>query len=120
LRKGEDFAARFGGEEFVIVLPSTDLASAYNVAERVRNIIETAGLPPLGRRVPPPTFGATVSCGVACGEPGSHLDPKELLEAADQALYRAKRQGRNCVCYDKEVHSESIDVVIVGDALNIT
>ena len=101
LRKGEDFAARFGGEEFVIVLPSTDVLSACNVAERVRTVVEAAGLPPLGRRISPPAFGATVSCGVAALKPHAHLDSRRLVEAADQALYRAKRQGRNQVCFDE-------------------
>ena len=98
LRKGEDFAGRYGGEEFVIVLPSTDLESALKVAERVRSIVEAAGLPPLGRRTPPPAFGTTVSCGVASSRPVSGHSPEGLLEGADQALYLAKQQGRNRVC----------------------
>jgi diguanylate cyclase (GGDEF)-like protein len=93
LRKGEDFAARFGGEEFVIVLPSTSPEGALQVAERVRNIVQTAGLPPLGRRLPPPERSMTVSCGAATWSPRPDLAGKDLLEAADQALYQARLAG---------------------------
>jgi len=99
LRVKTDFAARFGGEEFVILLPETDEASAMHVAERVRLMVGIAGFPALD-----PEFGrhddtvrATVSCGVASAVPESMEGRERLLEAADVALYRAKAAGRNCV-----------------------
>lgn len=99
LRRPEDFLARFGGEEFVILLPHTPLDLATGVAERLRTLVELAGLPAL--RVEDPTLNglaATVSCGVAMVYPHLYPDPKVLLTAADEAMYQAKRNGRNRVC----------------------
>lgn len=81
-----DFVARYGGEEFVIVLPETDSEGALYIAERIRYKVEQAVW----------TQGAvTVSLGVASY--GSQADAEALLSQADQALYRAKQSGRNCV-----------------------
>ncbi|HMH13416.1 MAG TPA: GGDEF domain-containing protein [Edaphobacter sp.] len=99
LRIKGDFAARFGGEEFVILLPSTTQTAAIQVAERIRKLIEVAGLPPFEQMLT--TFNArsfTVSCGVATRVPQSPGGPRYLLEIADKALYEAKASGRNCVC----------------------
>jgi len=99
LRMKSDFVARFGGEEFVVLLPEADEESAMQVAERLRLIVGLAGFPALD-----PSFGrhdatirATVSCGVATTVPDSPEGREYLLEAADTALYRAKAAGRNCV-----------------------
>ncbi|HEX8989865.1 MAG TPA: GGDEF domain-containing protein [Rhodocyclaceae bacterium] len=86
-----DILARFGGEEFVILLPDTGLAQARQVAERIRREIETrsaAGLP-----------AYTVSLGIAAaqGGAGQAADIEALLAEADAALYRAKQGGRNRV-----------------------
>ncbi len=88
-----DLAGRFGGEEFVLLLPRTQAAGAYRVAERVRTRI--AGLPlraPNGDGVQ-----VTVSVGVAALAEGSRRELTDLLAAADAALYEAKRGGRNQV-----------------------
>lgn len=80
--------ARFGGEEFVVLLPATDTAEAMVVAERIRVAIEGA---PLKK----PVHGITVSIGVATYHSGMTAD--ELLKAADNEVYTAKENGRNQV-----------------------
>jgi len=89
-----DLAARFGGEEFVILLPNTDNKGAMAVADRVRKTVEGLGLP--HRHSP---FGVvTASLGVATMvERGSFITALDLVEQADKHLYSAKRDGRNRV-----------------------
>ena len=99
LRKEGDHAARFGGEEFVILLPDTDEPAAMLVAERLRRLVEVAGFPPIETaRLAYGSIVATVSCGVATTVPGSMEERHQLINAADKALYEAKAAGRNCVC----------------------
>jgi diguanylate cyclase (GGDEF)-like protein len=99
LRVKDDYAARFGGEEFVILLPRTPESAAMMVAERLRRMVELAGFPALDPSQGPydMSIRATVSCGVACAYPTSRDKPEQLLDAADRALYQAKAQGRNMV-----------------------
>lgn len=94
LRKS-DLLARFGGEEFVILLPATGLAQATEVAERIRAVCEQ--LPA------EPRF--TISLGVACATTDHPVDCVTLLRHADQALYRAKAMGRNRVEAEQHVGS---------------
>lgn len=84
LRRAEDMLARYGGEEFIAVLPGADLATARAIAEHMRQAVEAAAL------------GSTISIGIASRRVGDG-SIAELLEAADQALYAAKRNGRNRV-----------------------
>ncbi len=89
-----DLAARYGGEEFVLLLPGTDKTGALILAEKVRQKFESHPFPggesqPLGK--------VTVSIGVATF-PDDATETEELLAVADQALYKAKEQGRNRVC----------------------
>ncbi|HCS63442.1 MAG TPA: GGDEF domain-containing protein [Cellvibrio sp.] len=87
-----DFACRFGGEEFVILLPNTDLRQAMNVAERLREII--ANTPLLHEQ---DSITITASLGVDEYR-GNHSDsPESFLERVDAWLYQAKHAGRNCV-----------------------
>ncbi len=93
--RGIDLVCRYGGEEFVVVMPDTDLTFAYAVAERVRQ--QVADMPfDVGIGDP---LKITISIGVTVSE-GSGDTPGELLRRADQALYRAKREGRNRVVAD--------------------
>jgi diguanylate cyclase (GGDEF)-like protein len=98
LRGKDDFAARFGGEEFVVLLPSATQEGAMIVAERIRKLVEVAGSPALQEpSIHPPL--SSVSCGVASCWPNETHAREDLLEAADKALYQAKRSGRNRVCW---------------------
>ena len=98
LRGKHDFAARFGGEEFVILLPNTDRAAACKVAERLRAMVEIAGSPATNAgSFTESSLWTTVSCGVATVTETSVSNRQALLHAADTALYTAKAAGRNRV-----------------------
>jgi two-component system, cell cycle response regulator len=94
--RGIDLAARFGGEEFVVVMPDTDVAFAYTVAERLRHHIETT---PVDISRAPGKLNITVSIGISAMEDENDT-AEALLHRADQALYQAKRTGRNRVVAD--------------------
>jgi len=91
VKRSTDVAARYGGEEFVLLLPHTPLDGALSLAERLRYLIEKSPY-----RAVDAEDSLTVSLGVAVFEPRMR-EPADLLEAADQALYRSKREGRNRV-----------------------
>jgi len=88
--RGSDFIARFGGEEFVLLLPATPPAVGAKLLETLRAAIEACPFHFKGERVT-----ITVSMGLAAFRPGEHSDL--VLKRADQALYRAKNAGRNRV-----------------------
>ena len=88
-----DIAARFGGEEFAVVLPETSCAEAREIAERIR---EAAATTPIWAESARQHITATLSIGVACF-PTFGPDPDDLIHSADLAAYRAKLQGRNRV-----------------------
>jgi diguanylate cyclase (GGDEF)-like protein len=96
LRAHIDFAARFGGEEFVVLLPDTNEKMAIEIAERIREIIESAGTPSLDS-TDMPLLKVTASCGVSSCVPDRGLRQEKLLRHADRALYKAKEGGRNRV-----------------------
>jgi len=98
LRAG-DVGARFGGEEFAAFLLDADYAQGLIAAERVRSAIEKYEFPAVrrGATEAPRTHHITISIGVA-SYPEDGRDPIQLVEMADSALYRAKRNGRNQVC----------------------
>ncbi|WP_295388986.1 GGDEF domain-containing protein [uncultured Thiodictyon sp.] len=91
--RGNDLLARFGGEEFIILLPETTLAGARVIAERIRAAL--AATPAIIEPLAP--LRITSSFGVA-GTDQRHRTMDELLGAADSAMYAAKRAGRNRVC----------------------
>ena len=94
--RGIDLACRYGGEEFVVAMPDTDMSFAYSIAERLRQSIETT---PVKISRAPGQLNITISIGIAKAE-GADDTAEKLLHRADQALYRAKRSGRNKVVAD--------------------
>jgi diguanylate cyclase (GGDEF)-like protein len=82
-----DLAYRLGGEEFLVLLPGGEVEDACEVAQRLRSIVEASPICGLS---------LTMSCGVAASSPG-RFDYDTVFGAADQALYMAKAEGRNCV-----------------------
>jgi two-component system, chemotaxis family, response regulator WspR len=94
LGRAGDIAARYGGEEFIVVLPGTSVGGARLLAEKIR--LEVAGLRIEHRNSSTELF-VTVSIGGAAAVPAPGERMTSLIEAADVALYEAKRRGRNCV-----------------------
>ncbi|APW38654.1 hypothetical protein RD110_16805 [Rhodoferax koreense] len=93
VRRAGDVAARYGGEEFAFIAPGLDAAEMLHLAETIRAVVEHRGIPhslsPVGH--------VTLSIGVAVLVPDARTSPELLLRQADEALYRAKSQGRNQV-----------------------
>ncbi|MEW6125341.1 MAG: sensor domain-containing diguanylate cyclase [Pseudomonadota bacterium] len=93
-QRAGDLAARYGGEEFALVLANTELEPAARIAEEVRAAVLALGIPhahsPVDRVL-------TVSLGVASMRPNKEAAPERLIKMADQALYAAKKAGRNRV-----------------------
>ncbi len=91
-----DLACRYGGEEFVILLPDIDQSGAEALAEQVRAEIESLRIPHVDSPVSP---WVTISLGGVTQVPPESQDEPELFCIADAALYQAKRQGRNRVIW---------------------
>jgi diguanylate cyclase (GGDEF)-like protein len=95
IKRPGDMATRYGGEEFAVILPETDSVGALSVAETMRHAVEGLAHPHAGS---PVTGHVTISIGVASIVPQRQGNLKDLINSADQALYRAKTLGRNQVC----------------------
>ena len=96
-----DLAARYGGEEFVVLLPHTSEDSAWKLAERVREHIESCEF-----SFEDKTFSITASIGVASVEGGALTSDDDLIIKADKALYQAKNNGRNMVVVSGQPSSQ--------------
>jgi diguanylate cyclase (GGDEF)-like protein len=94
-KRGYDLAARIGGEEFVLVLPGAGMVRAQAVVERLLETLRERVFfcSPRGAE----SFRVTASVGLACHRGGAGLSPKELIDMADKALYKAKHNGKNRV-----------------------
>jgi diguanylate cyclase (GGDEF)-like protein len=91
--RGSHFGARYGGEEFALLLSGADLRTAIDSAEQLRRKVEALRIP----HAEAPAGFVTISVGVASLQPQRQQDAQALVEAADSALYAAKRGGRNMV-----------------------
>lgn len=100
LQRESDRVARYGGEEFTVILPNTDEEGAYRLAQSLRKMIAAVQPYINGKNI-----RLTASIGVVTLKNDNYLDASELLEASDQALYKAKENGRNRV----EVAETAID-----------
>ncbi|NGZ05772.1 MAG: diguanylate cyclase [Magnetococcales bacterium] len=87
-----DLAARYGGEEFACVLPETNLPGGQAVAERILNAVRSLAIPHAQSKT---AEHVTMSIGIASMTPTLGKQPLDLINQADQALYQAKRNGRN-------------------------
>ncbi|HUX36388.1 MAG TPA: diguanylate cyclase DgcA [Rectinemataceae bacterium] len=88
--RARDVAARFGGEEFCVMLPDADATTAFAIAERIRTAIAATVLEYEGTKV-----SVTISIGVAAFDPDRDINAKQLVERSDKALYASKEGGRN-------------------------
>ena len=89
-----DFTGRYGGEEFIVCLPGADKWNTYQIAERMRSTIESKKIFLLDKKS---NVSVTASFGIVSMEPGQIKSADRLINEADEALYRAKEQGRNRV-----------------------
>lgn len=97
VKRPSDLVARYGGEEFAVILPNTGKAGALTLAEQIRTTVYDLKL--VNFETETETVFVTVSLGVACLVPRAKASYQCLIDLADQALYRAKKQGRNRVVY---------------------
>ncbi len=94
ISRAGDFCARYGGEEFVVILPDTGANGASHLAEKIRSNVQAMGI---AHAKSLPLRLVTVSLGIATISDGMETTHEELVNQADQALYRAKEKGRNRV-----------------------
>ena len=114
-----DIACRYGGEEFAIILPSTDIMTGAHVAERIRASIASTPLlmntsqeTNTSELTAPQSLSLTVSLGLSVYTGNQEQSASTLVEGADQQLYKAKSEGRNRTCYpnpDTSVQQVSSD-----------
>lgn len=92
IKRENDLLARYGGEEFVVILPNTEAFTATFFAEQMREAVKALNIPHLGS---PEEMVVTISLGVACTVASLEEEPSVLIQAADEALYESKRNGRD-------------------------
>ena len=93
--RGTDLVARYGGEEFAVIMPNTDGRGGFKVAREIQKRVATLAIPHSASLAG--SDRVTVSIGIACMIPAADEDAGKLQNAADRALYQAKRNGRNMI-----------------------
>ena len=99
LNRPTDLAARYGGEEFVCLLPDTDVLGAVSLAESIRRAVMQRGIPHADSQV---ASVVTVSIGVVSCLCEESTTPEQVVQRADEQLYQAKHEGRNCVKFSAD------------------
>jgi diguanylate cyclase (GGDEF)-like protein len=94
VKRAQDMVCRFGGEEFVVLLPETDQQGAEVLAEKIRKTVEDLAI---AHTKSSAAECVTISLGIASLNPADNSSPRDLIQIADDALYKAKNNGRNCV-----------------------
>ena len=94
VQRSGDLAARFGGEEFALILPNTKVESAYRIVESIRESIIAQNIPHKSTEVND-LSRVSISAGIATLKPDSHTTASDVIEPADSSLYQAKADGRN-------------------------
>jgi diguanylate cyclase (GGDEF)-like protein len=105
LRRPGDAVCRYGGEEFVVVLPDTPVQGAEQVGETLRLAVQRAGIAHRNSKV---ADRVTISIGVSTMLANSRFDPRDLVECADKALYAAKTAGRNRIVVAESIQDTSV------------
>ncbi|MDX2213400.1 MAG: PleD family two-component system response regulator [Oculatellaceae cyanobacterium bins.114] len=100
VKRPADLVARYGGEEFALILPNTGLDGAIRLVEAIQTQLRRKAIAHAGSSV---NSIVTISMGIASAVPHAKLSPHELVDQADQALYRAKLQGRDRYCVFQRV-----------------
>ena len=111
LPRAGDSVARYGVEEFAVILPLTQRAGAVQLAEALRRRVEELGIAHPGSTAAPVV---TISCGVATVWPTPDLEPSELIRLADESLYVAKHSGRNRTAAEHSAPRSSTSLTAVG------
>ena len=100
LKRSVDFVARWGGEEFAVLLPNTDSDQAFTIADKIREQLSVTDIPLDDGRI----TNITISTGISSLVPSQDSIVEDFIRRADDALYKAKHEGRNRVCvYDGDV-----------------
>ena len=126
LRRPADFAARWGGEEFILLMPNTNTQGAFDVAEKLRKLTENMTIQTSDGKL----TRVTISIGVNTRFPGQNVSIEKFVSWTDMALYTAKNRGRNKVCiyelpaepddFAKKQSNQGIIFIVDDNETNLT
>ncbi len=103
VKRPSDDVCRYGGEEFTVILPSTDADGARQLGETIRQAIESAKI-----ETPAGILSITISCGICTDVAQNDMNENHYVDMADKSLYAAKERGRNCVVHHTEISADEL------------